>query len=160
MLRPLTEADIPALVAGLAPFEVSGWLTTVPHPYAEADARAFLDQLAARPGLDGYGIHDARGLVGVVGISDSLGYWIAREAQGRGYATEAAAALVRQYFATTEAAALRSGHFTGNHASQHVLAKLGFVPEAEARVKSVAQGMEMTLEKMILTREAWEARDG
>jgi RimJ/RimL family protein N-acetyltransferase len=160
-LRDLTEADVPALVTALGDFTVSGWLTVVPHPYSEADARGFIAATAGNPGYDGWGIEDRRGaLVGVIGIADSLGYWIARPFQGRGYATEAAEALVGHYFATTGADSLGSGHFEGNHPSFHVLEKLGFLRDGDARVWSRAQGMEMVLHKMRLSREDWVARHG
>jgi RimJ/RimL family protein N-acetyltransferase len=160
-LRNLTEADIPALVAALGEFTVSGWLTVVPYPYSDADARAFIERMAAEQGHDGWGIEDRSGaLVGVIGISDSLGYWIARPFQGRGYATEAAEAVVGHWFASTGAQELGSGHFEGNYPSFHVLEKLGFRRDGDTRVWSKAQGMEMALHKMRLTREAWEARHG
>lgn len=161
VLRDLTEADIPALVAGLNEFTVSGWLTVVPYPYTEADARWFIDKMAEEQAHDGWGIEDRTGaLAGVIGISETLGYWIARPYQGRGYATEAAEAVVGHYFASTDAGALGSGHFEGNYPSFHVLEKLGFVRDGDERVWSKAQGMEMTLHKMRLTGAAWEARHG
>ncbi len=157
VLRDLCEADVPALVDGLAPFEVSGWLTVVPHPYTEADARAFIAATAARPGHDGWGIEDRTGaLVGVIGIAETLGFWLARPYQGRGYATEAARALVDHYFASTAAEDLVSGHFEGNHPSFHVLEKLGFRRDGDERVWSRAQGMDMVLHRMRLSRARWE----
>lgn len=159
-LRRLTEADVPALVVALDDYNVSGWLTVVPHPYTETDARGFVASLEAGPPYEGFGIFDKRGLVGVVGIGETLGYWIAWDAQGRGYATEAAEALVGHYFETSGADELRSGHFEGNTPSAHVLAKLGFVYTGTTQcVKSAAQGIEITLEDMVLSRAAWEARD-
>lgn len=161
VLRDLNEADVPALVSALGDFTVSGWLTVVPFPYSEADARAFIARMATAPGYDGWGIEDRSGaLAGVIGIDETLGYWIGREHQGRGYATEAAEALVGHWFAATGAEALNSGHFDGNHPSFHVLEKLGFVRDGDARVWSRAQGMEMTLHRMRLTRARWEARHG
>lgn len=161
VLRDLTEADIPALVEALGEFTVSGWLTVVPYPYSEADAREFIDRMADEQAHDGWGIEDRSGaLVGVIGISDTLGYWIARPYQGRGYATEAAEAVVGHYFAATDAQALGSGHFEGNYPSFHVLEKLGFVRDGDSRVWSKAQGMEMVLHKMRLTRQRWETRHG
>lgn len=158
VLRDLCEADVPGLVAGLAPFEVAGWLTVVPHPYTEADARAFIAATAARPGHDGWGIEDQTGaLVGVIGIAETLGFWLGRPYQGRGYATEAALALVGHFFASTDADVLVSGHFEGNHPSFHVLEKLGFEPSGDARVWSRAQGMEMVLHRMRLSRARWDA---
>jgi RimJ/RimL family protein N-acetyltransferase len=158
-LRKLTMADMPALVAGLNDLAVSRWLTVVPHPYTDADARGFIGDVAQHPGYAGFGIEAAQGLVGVVGISRSLGYWIARPAQAQGYASEAAAALVGHYFANTQARSLASGYFDGNAASARVLSRLGFAPCGEERVTSRAQGIEVSLKKMILRREVWEARN-
>lgn len=161
-LRDLTEADVPALVAALSEYNVSGWLTVVPYPYSEADARDYIARMQADPGQDGWGIAETRtgALVGVIGVHATLGFWIAKEAQGRGYATEAAEAVVGHYFAATGAEELNSGHFEGNYPSFHVLEKLGFVRDGDTRVWSKAQGMEMVLHKMRLTRQRWEARHG
>ena len=160
-LRPLTEAGVPALVVALDDYNVSGWLTLVPFPYTEADARAFIGGLDDASRFDGYGIFDEAGLVGGIGIAETLGYWIAWDAWGRGYATEAAEALIGHHFAETDVASLVSGHFEGNIPSAHVLEKLGFTHTGVVeRVKSRAQGIDMALENMVLTRAAWEARDG
>ena len=160
-LRPLTEADVPALVVALDDYNVSGWLTLVPFPYTEADARGFIAGLKTASPYDGYGIFDRNGLVGGIGIDETLGYWMAWDAWGRGYATEAAEALVGHYFATSGAARLAAGHFEGNVPSAHVLAKLGFTyTGVTSKIRSRAQGIDMALENMVLTRAAWEARDG
>ena len=42
-LRPITEDDIPAVVAACQDPEIPRW-TRVPSPYAEADARGFLSR--------------------------------------------------------------------------------------------------------------------
>lgn len=159
-LRRLTSADLPALVAALNDYDVSKWLTVVPYPYTEADARAFLDHIADAPALTALGIFAAGEFAGVVGAGDGLGYWLARARHGKGYMTEAALAVTAQHFATTDSPVLTSGYFEGNAASARVLDKLGFVSDGEARVKSRAQGAEVTLRKVVLTREAWEARHG
>ncbi|RME15792.1 MAG: N-acetyltransferase [Alphaproteobacteria bacterium] len=161
VLRRLRMDDIPALVAGLDDYAVSRWLTVVPFPYTAADARDFLAYLEAGAPWDGFGIHADEGLVGVVGIGETLGYWLARRAQGKGYMTEAAAALVGAYFSETGAESLGSGHFTGNAASRRVLEKLGFRPtRAVEEVFSRAQGRTVPLEKMRLSRADWQARHG
>ncbi len=157
-LRRLSEADIPAMVAGINDYDVSKWLTVVPYPYSEADAREFLGFLDTGPALEGFGIHAPEGLVGVVGIGKTLGYWLARTAHGKGYMTEAAEALVAHYFNTSDATRLQSGYFDGNAASMNVLTKLGFVPHGEERAMSIAQGTEVTMKKVALTRESWDAR--
>lgn len=160
-LRKLTEADIPALVAGLNDYAVAEWLSVVPYPYGEADARAFLAYLEAGPALDGIGIHAAQRLVGVVGIgADHLGYWLARSAWGRGYATEASGALCWHFFETTDEDRLISGYFAGNVRSGKVLTKLGFRPDGTEIVEARARGEKVELQRMQLTRADWEARHG
>lgn len=157
VLQRLTEPDIPALVAGLNELSVSRWLTIVPYPYGPEDARDFLTYLDGRAPFDGFGIHAPEGLVGVVGIDDTLGYWLARAHHAKGYMSEAARALVGHYFAETGVEQLGSGYFEGNAASAAVLRKLGFDAAGEDRVKSRAQGIEVTMKKMVLPRATWQA---
>lgn len=159
-LRGLTRSDAPALVAALNDYDVSKWLTVVPYPYTEADARAFLDHQAETPALAALGIFAGGAFAGVVGVNDGLGYWLARAQHGKGYMTEAAWAVTAAHFASTDSPVLTAGYFAGNAASARVLDKLGFVADGEARVNSRAQGAEVTLKKVVLTRDAWEARLG
>ncbi|WP_421704274.1 GNAT family N-acetyltransferase [Aliiroseovarius sp.] len=158
-IRPLTASDEAAVVAQLGDYEVSRWLTVVPYPYTPKDFRDFLDFLEAEP-REGLAIHDAEGLVGVIGATDRLGYWLGRAHHGKGYMSEAAQAVVADHFARG-AEDMHSGYFEGNGASARVLEKLGFAHTGQSRrVNSVAQGAEATLKALILTREAWEARHG
>ena len=163
-LRPLTRADIPDLVALINDYEVSRWLTVVPFPYTQADGAEFLDFLDEADPLEALAIIGPEGLVGVVGISAgataSLGYWLGRAHHGKGYMSEAAAALVDHYFTTRDADFLTSGFFRGNGPSARVLEKLGFVSNGSERVKSRAQGVEVTLEKVIRRRKDWAANHG
>ncbi|MFL6802044.1 MAG: GNAT family N-acetyltransferase, partial [Sphingomicrobium sp.] len=55
------------------------------------------------------------------------GYWIARHAWGRGYATEACTALIA-IARTLALPCLEGSHFLDNPASGRVLEKLGFEP--------------------------------
>jgi RimJ/RimL family protein N-acetyltransferase len=56
-----------------------------------------------------------------------MGYWIARQHWGRGFATEAAEALI-DIARTLGLASLEGSHFIDNPASGRVLEKLGFEP--------------------------------
>jgi RimJ/RimL family protein N-acetyltransferase len=62
-----------------------------------------------------------------------LGYVFARDAWGRGFATETVRALCRFGFEALGAHRLRAGVFPGNAASAHVLEKLGFTREGQLR---------------------------
>jgi RimJ/RimL family protein N-acetyltransferase len=57
------------------------------------------------------------------------GYWVRKSAQGRGFATEAANALVRFAFGPLGMRRVGITHAGGNQASRRVIEKLGFTPE-------------------------------
>jgi RimJ/RimL family protein N-acetyltransferase len=132
VLRPLAADDEAAVVAALNDIAVTGWLAVVPFPYAAADFHQFRTEIA-KPGED-FAVVDADGLAGIVslGFDDhTLGYWFAPRAHGKGYATEAARAVVDAHLSHGPVD-LISGYFEGNHRSANVLRKLGFVETARA----------------------------
>jgi RimJ/RimL family protein N-acetyltransferase len=136
-LRPGWIEDAPELARAMGHWDVVSKLASAPWPYALGDAEAFLalQRDARRPALF---IHAHEGpqprLVGCIGIhpdpngDDELGYWITPDAWGRGYATEAGAAVVRMARESLRLKRLVSGHFVDNPASGRVLRKLGFRP--------------------------------
>ncbi len=83
------------------------------------------------------------GVVDVDGIRDgdgSIGYWLEEAAWGRGYAGEAARAIVRFAFEDIGLRSLRSGHAADNTSSGRVLLKLGFEHTGDTMVPSRARG--------------------
>ena len=134
---------------------VSRWLTHVPHPYTPQDALDFFALTA-----DGAGtvcaVCDNSGLVGCVSIQSELGYWYGEPFWGRGYATEAARALVTRHFEGT-GEPIASGYHLGNAGSQNVLEKLGFEPTGTRTAFSKSQHSDVTIQGMALTRTRWEA---
>jgi ribosomal-protein-alanine N-acetyltransferase len=72
--------------------------------------------------------------------SASLGYCFAEAAWGRGYATEAARALLRWAFETLDLNRVQAETDTRNAASARVLEKLGFVSEGTLREDCVVKG--------------------
>ncbi len=156
VLRPLLAQDRDQVVAGLNDYEVTKWLTVVPFPYGPADFDQFLSFLADKPAHEALAICDGDAVLGVTGIGESLGYWLARAHHGRGVMTEAAGALVDWYFETMTAARLTSGYFAGNDASKNVLSKIGFQPTGEVKPAfCVSQNKEIGLIQMVLEREDW-----
>jgi RimJ/RimL family protein N-acetyltransferase len=124
-LRPVVSDDEAAVVAGVGDLAVSGWLAVVPHPYSASDFAHFLADIAF-PG-ETFAIEADTGFVGIMSIDDGiLGYWLSPDAQGKGYATEAARCLASAHFAAG-GDMLTSGYFEGNVRSANVLEKLGFV---------------------------------
>lgn len=134
LLRPPTLADVAEIARLANDFEVARWLSRVPHPYNEADARYYVTEVAAEDwawlicaAADGATL----GAVGLAPRPDmdavELGYWLGRAYWGQGYATEAARAVVDHARTALTPSRIVAGHFVGNAASAAVLGKLGFV---------------------------------
>lgn len=155
-LRAPVLADAPALAAALDDFEISRWLAPVPFPYTLSDAEWFIGEVTA--GRMGALIIDDGEIAGVIGLDDgTLGYWLARRAQGQGYATEAAEAVVGWAFAQG-LDRLLSGHFTDNSRSARVLEKLNFRPTGVEMLGCRARGGDFPSRRMALARADWLER--
>jgi RimJ/RimL family protein N-acetyltransferase len=134
-VRPLVEADAPALAAG-ARDPLVPYYTSVPENYTEANAHEFI----ARGGHN-YAIVDARTdeLLGVVGflVHDHsrahFGYWVGKDARGRGVATRALRLLSRWAVEEHGFARLQLIVEPENLASIRVAEKAGFRREARLR---------------------------
>jgi len=146
-LDPLDEAireTLPQLVA---------WLPWATREHSRADSRRYLRVAQAarahRQTLE-FVIEEARTgeLLGVTGLhridwyrrSAGLGYWIRRSAWGKGFATEAAAALMRHAFLDCKLHRIEIHVALQNHASQRVAEKLGCLREGIARDVEVIDG--------------------
>lgn len=139
LLRPGWADDAAALQAAINDEAVTKMLARVPWPYSLQDARDYL-ALPAQSQQPSFLIFDrakgSAGLIGGVGIHDQdglpeIGYWIASSHWGRGYATEAARAVVQLARHTLRIPRLVSGHFVDNPASGRVLRKIGFRPTGQ-----------------------------
>ncbi len=133
-LRPGWPEDWREVFTAIADEGVVRNLATAPWPYTEDDAQRFVRQpqehlfphfIVTLPGLDGARIIGCGGL-NQQGSDAELGYWIARDYWGRGFATEAARAILRLAAALGHKQIVAS-HFADNAASGRVLEKAGFV---------------------------------
>jgi ribosomal-protein-alanine N-acetyltransferase len=140
LLRPYTEKDIPALVELLNMREIAANTLRIPHPYTDADARAFLsarDSSAAKCGM--FSLETGK-LVGGIGLvveeqhhRAELGYWVGVPYWSRGYATEAALEMLRYGFQDLRLNRIYAGVYGGNKASEKVLRKIGMRHEGTLR---------------------------
>jgi [ribosomal protein S5]-alanine N-acetyltransferase len=142
-LRPFTPADRAAIHAVYADAEVMRHVGHGPHRSAadtDAALQAF-DRMLASRGISflaveeratGRLIGDA-GLYPVEGAEDDveLGYTLARDAWGRGYATEAAGALIEYARTALSAARVVATVDPANAASRRVLEKVGMTASGE-----------------------------
>ena len=143
LLRPVWPEDWRLVLDGIADEGVVRNLASAPWPYREEDARAFTT-LPTQPQFPRFLITRASdaALVGCTGIAPDkddpnaaeLGYWIAREHWGQGYATEAGRAVL-QVANSLGHTQLVASHFIDNPASGKVLEKLGFEPTGVATMR-------------------------
>ena len=122
------------------------WLPWVPYQSEPASSARFVEACCA-DWDNGYALRFAvrdrasRTLFGVVGLeacsplhrSCELGYWLRREATGRGLMTEAAGAIVDLALSALGMNRVRVAAATDNHASLRVITRLGFRFEGIAR---------------------------
>ena len=171
LLRPGWAEDAGMLAAAIGDERIVRNLATAPWPYGPDEATAFLTRprdpvlpsLLAFARTDGDPV-----LVGGCGLAAKpsgaveLGYWIARPFWGRGYAFEAATAVI-DIARTLRLQRLVGSYFLDNPASGRVLEKLGFQPtgviaprlsggrgtEALARMLTLELGSEAVAEESI-----------
>jgi RimJ/RimL family protein N-acetyltransferase len=156
LLRPGWPEDAPALAAAIGDREIAHNLTRVPWPYSVDDAKSFLS-LPADPLRPRFMIclRSNNRLIGGIGLSGDidaeLGYWIARDHWGRGYATEAGRAVLALADSSLRLPRIRARRAIDNARSANVLRKLGFHPTGKkAWSASLAGG---ALETHLYARE-------
>lgn len=145
LLRSLAQQDIPALMRLAGAREIAATTLGIPHPYTEEDARKYIakseeDFLAGRSVSFAICTLPEGELCGVVGLDISqahqraeLGYWIAVPHWGKGYATEAAGAVVEFGFTKLDLHRIHAHYFAENRASGRVLEKIGMRSEGLLR---------------------------
>lgn len=134
LLRPGWIEDAPALASAIGNEAILTKLAQTPSPYGISDAEWFLSQPHQAPLIPLLIFQRSNGLprlIGGIGLQDQageteLGYWLACDAWGFGYATESARAVIRMARHSLRLKRLVSGHFIDNPASGRVLTKVGF----------------------------------
>jgi len=133
-LRPIWAEDWQDLHAGLSDQEVERNFLRMGWPYSPEGLRSGAGLDPRMPHFmitlprGNHGV-DVLGMIGMVQIDGQahLGYWIAREYRGQGYATEAGRAVL-SLARTLGHAHVVARHMLDNPASGRVLRKLGFSP--------------------------------
>jgi RimJ/RimL family protein N-acetyltransferase len=131
VLRAPSGRDVPAIVAHAGDRRVAENTARIPHPYAAQDAERFIAEANRQEGGVVFAITIEGELIGACGIElradgVELGYWLGVPFWGRGYATEAARAVIDYGFAALGHEVLQSGARVSNPASRRVLEKCGF----------------------------------
>jgi RimJ/RimL family protein N-acetyltransferase len=148
VLRPWSEADVDRSIMGFADPVVQRFSWPLQRRYTREDAAAFLafaqrEQVAGislqfaiwraeDPGemaLGGGSVYDIDRAAGRAAV----GYWLAGQARGRGYATRATRLAARLAFDALGLARLELTCAPDNLASQAVAHRAGFIREAHLR---------------------------
>jgi len=162
VLRPPHEDDTAELIALANNPRVAEMLSRMPYPYGEAEARSFLNS-SAQPRSAGavYSatLAETGAFVGCAGLNATdrgleLGYWIGEPYWRRGYATEAAHALVDLAFRATTINVLHVSCRVINPASRRVIHKCGFQYAGQGMLNSIVAGR-VPVERYRLDRKAW-----
>lgn len=150
LLRPPFLEDAAQIAARVGLKEVAWNLGRVPHPYDVSDAEDWLQHVPTKWEEDtSYVLAMTLPDDGVIGCISlrlvpmdvwEIGYWLGKPWWGRGYASEAAAALMTWAEGELALSRFASGHFADNPASGRILTKLGFVPAGETELFGRARG--------------------
>ncbi|MBZ9820625.1 GNAT family N-acetyltransferase [Mesorhizobium sp. CA4] len=161
LMRAPCESDLEQLVTLADNRHVAEMLARMPHPYGEAEGRTFLAMAASRRAGIVYALtlKDAGTFVGCAGLNTTdrgleLGYWIGEPYWKRGYATEAAHALVDLAFQRTSIQVLHASTRVINPASRRVIHKCGFQYAGQGMLNSIVAG-QVPVERYRLDRKTW-----
>lgn len=141
VLRPLAQDDAPFIARTASKPEICRMIARAPQRFPVLAAEIFVTRtrLGERSGRCKVRMITARtdgAPLGIIGIDVAgervfdFGYWMAPDAWGRGFVTEAGRAMIDTARAAG-IARLTAGNFLDNPASSRVLDKLGFVPTGE-----------------------------
>jgi RimJ/RimL family protein N-acetyltransferase len=137
-LRWPRATDAAAVTAFAALPQIAQMTANIPHPYPAKEADSFIFKARAE-NADGQALHlaitkksgprQAFGLVSAVSNDEmevEIGYVIAPEMWGKGFATEAVRMVVDTVFALSPAMRILANSRSHNPASRRVLEKVGF----------------------------------
>jgi RimJ/RimL family protein N-acetyltransferase len=169
LLRGFTLADAPRVQELAGAREVASTTLTMPHPYEDGMAEAWIQGHAAaweaRERLSLAVTSQADGLIGVTGLSlkpmhrhAEIGYWIGVPYWNRGFATEAAAAVLAYGFGQLGLHRIVGRHFARNPASGGVLRKLGMRHEGTLREHVWKWDRFEDLECYAILEDEWRGR--
>jgi RimJ/RimL family protein N-acetyltransferase len=149
-VRSWRESDVASLARHANNRKV--WLNlrdAFPHPYGEADGRAFIARAVERRPETVFAIAVDGDAVGGIGftlredverVSAEIGYWLGEQYWNRGITTEALRAVTAHAIAVHGLARVYALPFEWNAASCRVLEKCGYVLEARMRRSAIKDG--------------------
>jgi len=142
-LRAYSPEDASNLSRLAGDFDVAKMTSSVPHPYPRLSAEGYIMLTEAGRALGKdmpFAIElPGEGLIGAAGFHArgerewEFGYWVGKPFWGKGFATEAARALLAWWDESMKVRCLSAARFVDNPASGRVLEKVGFKPNGEVK---------------------------
>jgi RimJ/RimL family protein N-acetyltransferase len=169
VLRAPGIADAPHISRFLGNWEVSRWLVRIPFPYRVDHARAWVERsMEERAAGIGWPflvtLRDDKRIIGGIDLTieddkaaGALGYWLGKDYWGRGYATEAAAAMIRFAFEILGLDRVTASALPDNARSLHVIRKVGLT-FIDRRPEETVEHGSVDTDFHALDRGAWEAK--
>jgi RimJ/RimL family protein N-acetyltransferase len=171
LLRPLRAEDAPAIAHLAGRREIADTTISIPHPYSAEQARQWIaaqGEVFAKGKFYVFGMELKCGgsLCGTVGLREldrehsqaELGFWVALEYWGQGYATEAARAVVSFGFRQLGLNRVYAHHMVRNPASGRVLEKIGMRREGLLRQRVRKWGVFEDVVLLAALRGEWMPR--
>ncbi len=157
LLRPLCVADADDMYRYAQRADVTEYLLWSPHPSASytRDYLAYIEERYAMGDFYDWAIVEKESgrMIGTCGFTavdaphnvGEIGYVLSPEYHGKGYATEAAARVLRFGFETLSLHRIEAKFMQGNDASLHVMEKLGMRFEGYRRDGMLVKGRYRTI---------------
>jgi len=159
-LRPFRNGDQASIVRCANNRKV--WINLrdrFPHPYTQADADAWIRQVAGQDPSTQYAIEVEGEAVGGIGITvqedvhrraAEIGYWLGEPFWGRGIMSEAVPAFTAYAFATFDLCRIYASVFEWNSSSGRILEKAGYILEGRLRKSVTKDGR--TVDQLLYAR--------
>ncbi len=169
VLRRHLRADATAVALLLDDWDVVKWLAQVPYPYTEKEALEWITRTQRNwaEGKEyqlGVALRPGGTLIGHIGLrletarrSAEVGYWLGQAHWGRGYATEAARAMVRFAFEALAVDRVWATCLPDNQRSLEVLRKAGLSLEGTRSQIFATRSAPVDVPLLGLDRPAWAA---
>lgn len=161
-LRVPTLGDAKAIAKLANDRRIAENTARIPHPYGIADAKQYIawanetrSETAFLVTLDDDVVIGACGFGEVDGEKPEIGYWIGARYWGKGFATEAARAVIDYAFERSDCEALHSSARVTNPASRRVLEKCGFQWTGAGLGRVRALGSSVPIDRFRLDRGLW-----
>ncbi len=156
ILNQTTPSDIPKIVAYAGNIKIVENTRTMPHPYYEEDAIAWINIAnqgfkAKNDFIFAIRIKKTQALIGGIGLTldmennrAELGYWLAEKFWNQGFTTEAVQTILKFGFEELKLNKVVAVYLTTNQASGKVMIKNGMIKEAEFKDHDLKRGSSIT----------------